>query len=128
MKKTIYEALTGSSKFTKPENVPFNSTASGPLAHDFLLSKGPERLSKTNDNNIINTTDGRVSNSSNNFSINNLARLFEIVSRRVSDLDFKAILDDIENKVNSESYGDISKETACMPNSCKHITVANIKQ
>nr|BDT63580.1 MAG: wsv360-like protein [Pasiphaea japonica whispovirus] len=99
MKNAIYHTLI-SGKGSSPENVPFASSASGPLAYDFLLSKG-DTLEEMN---VEHGAASAVSSMPANSALRrHLASLFEAISKQVSDSEFKNILDEIEAKVIDDS-------------------------
>ena len=98
MKNAIYHTLLFG-KTADPENVPFTSTAAGPLAYDFLLSKD-ETVVETN---TEQAAAHAVSSTASSVLRKHLARVFEAISRQVSDSEFGNIVDDIEAKIFDES-------------------------
>ena len=99
MKNAIYQTLI-SGKAADPENVPFASSANGLLAYDFLLSKENSFAESNAEKGAAES----VANMPSSTKLrNHLARVFEAISRQVSDADFGNILDDIEAKIIDEA-------------------------
>ena len=108
MKNAIYQTLiTG--KATSPESVPFASSANGPLAYDFLLSKDSTFQER-------NAEQGAAAAMANmpepSMLRKHLARVFEAISKQVSDAEFGSILDDIEARVRDEPSSSRSSSTS----------------
>ena len=100
MKNAIYQTLISSST---PENVvPFSASANGTLAYDFLLSKD-NSFAETAAKNGAAESVANIPTESSTQLRNHLARVFEAISKQVSDSEFKNILDDIESKVTNET-------------------------
>nr|BDT62662.1 MAG: wsv360-like protein [Metapenaeus ensis nimavirus] len=99
MKKAIFQSLIAD-KMTNPENVPFASSASGPLAYDFLLSK-EESIAEANAEHGAAASVAALPETSR--LRNHLAHVFEAISKQVSDFEFSRILENIEAKIKDDA-------------------------
>nr|BDV50172.1 MAG: wsv360-like protein [Chiromantes dehaani nimavirus] len=101
MKNAIYQTLI-SGKAADPENVPFASSANGPLAYDFLLSKENSSAENNAERGAAESVANMPAGSSTKLG-KHLARVFEAISKQVSDAKFENILNDIEANIIDEN-------------------------
>nr|BDT63071.1 MAG: wsv360-like protein [Trachysalambria curvirostris nimavirus] len=109
MKNAVYQSLIAG-KMTNPENVPFASSASGPLAYDFLMSREES-------NTEIHAERGAAASLATaspetSRLRNHLAHVFEAISKQVSDFEFSRILEDIETKIKDDSSHSCSSKSS----------------
>nr|AKS10599.1 wsv360-like protein [Metopaulias depressus WSSV-like virus] len=109
MKNAIYQTLI-SGKAVDPKNVPFASSANGPLAYDFLLSKENSFTENDAEKGAAASVANMPTESSTKLR-NHLARVFQAISKQVSDAEFGNILDDIEAKIIDESSSSSSSSS-----------------